>query len=434
MARPKILFLDGYSAAHIGNTALLDSSMENLKQQFPDAAFSALAKHPESLQAFCGCPCYQYLFPDLLRSERREGWRVLPWLAKNLMWAAVNALNLGIMHRLGLKISPMVYTVGRERRKAVKAMLDADIAVSISGEMLNDHFGRVLPFMLYGYWMARRLGKLTVIFPQSIGPLNKRWTKVLTRWVLNQCDLVMARDLPSADEAKKLGIEYHLIPDVAILQPLESEGEAGALLEKEGVRLKQRPIVGITVSEFRGGEHERQDRPYLDGVQRIAGYVTRELGGQVIFLSANLPAYGEEQDDSPVAERLYRSLDPGSQKNATFLTQVYSARQFKGIARLLDVFITTRMHAGIMATMAGTPTITLNTQRKLSGYMEMIGQQDQSIDIVDVEYDKLAAVLDRCLRDSDQIRRQLNRKREEIAPKVLQSGRRVKQLWDDRSG
>jgi len=350
------------------------------------------------------------------------------------MWAAVNTLNLGIMHRLGLMISPMLYSVGRERRKAVKALLDADIAVSISGEMLNDHFAKVLPFMLCGYWMAHRLGKLTVIFPQSIGPLNKGWTKALTRWVLNQCDLVMARDLLSADEAKKFGIKYHLVPDVAILQPLVSEEEAGALLEKEGVRLKQRPIVGITVSEFRGGEQKGQDRQYLDEVQRIGGYVTKELGGQVIFLSANLPAYGEEQDDFPVAERLYRSLDPECQKSATLLAQVYSARQFKGITRQFDVFITTRMHAGIMATMAGTPTITLNTQRKLYGYMMMIEQQGQSIDIADVTYETLREVLDRCLCDSDQIRRQLNRKREEIAPKVLESGRRVKQLWDDRSG
>ncbi len=428
----KILLLDAYSAAHVGNSALFDSSIEVLKRQFPDATFSACAKHAGSLEAMADCHCYPYLFPNLVSSNLRKGPRLFTWLLRNVTWGFLNAINLGILHRVGVKISPLLYSFG-PRRKAVQAILDADIAVSISGEMLNDDFRKLLPFFLYEYWMAHRLGKLTIIFPQSFGPLNRGWTKSITRWILRKCDLVLVRDELSDKEADKLGLPHHLIPDVAITQPMIDGDEAIALLEKIGLDPTQRPIVGLTVSGFKGAEVQGDGDAHLDAVSELARHVVEELGGQVLFLTSNIPVYGEEKGDLKLARQLYEPLSQASQQKARVTSTPFNARQFRGLTTQLDAFVSTRMHASILSSMGATPTITINTQRKLLGFMRMIGQECRSIDLADATPERLCQEVDHCLRDGDTIKQQLADKRKEIEPSVFHASELVKELWEARN-
>ena len=95
--------------------------------------------------------------------------------------------------------------------------------------MINDNFRKTLPLYLFEFWLAKKLGCRVVIFPQSIGPLRRRWTRVLTSWVLNQCDIVTARDDVSLDELKALKVcpkKIYQSPDVGVRQPVSDRQEA----------------------------------------------------------------------------------------------------------------------------------------------------------------------------------------------------------------
>ncbi len=431
----KILLLDAYSAAHMGNTALLDSSMDNLKAAVPEAQFAALAKAPESYAAFTDCACYTDLFPGLFAPERRRGWRLIPWLAVNGLWAMANIVNLGVLRRVGVSISPLAYTFNPARRRAVQALLDAGMVITISGEMLNEVFRKLLPFILCTYWIAQRLGKPMIVFPQSIGPFTIPWLTRLTSAVLRGCDLVMARDEPSFAEARRLGVpaeRLHFVPDVAIRQPMASPARAAALLAEAGVDVHARPLIGLTVSDFLDSSASAGERPYLDALARLCEYLAGERGVQLVFLTANRALYGEEQDDAPVAERLYNILSEEARVRVVRTQRLYSAREFKAMAAHLDVFITTRMHAGIMATMAGAPTIALGTQRKLEGYMALIGQAEYAVPVKEATYERLRALVEQALSDGPSIRTRLAAARSELEPRSLEAGRLVRALWNSR--
>ncbi|MDX9971661.1 MAG: polysaccharide pyruvyl transferase family protein, partial [FCB group bacterium] len=383
----KILLVDAYSAAHVGNAALLECSLDVLRETFPGATFEVLAKDPGALEEFCGCPCHSYLFPDLLSPERRSRIGALTWIAKNLAWAAVDALNLG----LGLGVSPLSYSFDERRREAVRALLEADLVVGIGGEMLNARFRRVTPFLLHGYWTAKRLGKRVVLFPQSIGPLGNGWFMRLSRLALRDCDLVMPRDELSALETQRLGLsagQVLRVPDVAVLQRQASREKAIELLRAEGwPGPGEGPVLGVAVCA--------EAREAFAGLRGLCEYVVLERSGQLVFLCANHP------EDCVAAGELFSSLSDAARARSVLLSKCYRPGEFKAITGLFDVFVSTRMHAAILATMSPVPTIAINTQPKVRGYMELAGQGERCLELAEANEVRLRGMFENCLAHNE---------------------------------
>jgi len=59
-----ILLVDAYSAQHIGNLALVDSALEQLRTQFPEAEFRILAFDPDSIEKYSGCETLETLWAE----------------------------------------------------------------------------------------------------------------------------------------------------------------------------------------------------------------------------------------------------------------------------------------------------------------------------------------------------------------------------------
>lgn len=403
-----ILIVDAYSAQHVGNAALVDSTLEQLRTYFPEGQFTILAFDPTSIERLSGCRTIETLWAKPFFTYPKI--EQIRWIIRESLWMFVNALNFSFLGRVHLFINPSKYTFSPVKRAALKAYEDADIVVSISGEALQDPLWKRIPFFLYGYWMAHKMGKIVVIFPQSIGPLRKWFTKVITRHVLRLCDLVLPRDYLSLETVKELGIDekkVHLVPDVAVNQLYVSSVEARQLLETEGVRLTRRPLVGMAISTWK----ELSPEKYLSTVRQLWHFVTEKLNGTAVLFAPNMP-FRQEDSDWELAHTLYESL--ARQDNIILLGKTYTPREFKGMLGELDLFISTRMHAAILATMIGTPTITINTQPKLQGYMRIIHQEVRACEIENFTLEKAKKLIEDTLADSYQIRLSLERAKHEV--------------------
>ena len=86
---------------------------------------------------------------------------------------------------------------------------------------------------------------------------------------------------------------------------------------------------------------------------------------------------------------------------------------FKGVCKNLDLFVSTRMHAAILSSLAPVPTIAINTQRKLRGYMELIGQADMCLDVTEVSPAALLQLMEISLSNKQEKLEALNSAREE---------------------
>lgn len=423
----KILLVDVNTVYHMGNAALLESSIEQLKTTFREAKFTILAFDPESIAKMCpDSRVIECLWARPFSSFSLPG--KISWMIREGTWAIFNALNLLFRKKMGIGLNPSLYTFSQIKRDVINAYSDADIVISISGEMLSDHNWKRLPLFLYGYWLGHIMDKIVAIFPQSIGPLDKKAVRAMVRYVLNRCDLVIPRDRISLGILSGLRIpesKVHLVPDVALNQPYIPSDKAKELLLKEGVNLDRRPLIGITISKFRESDYGK----YFQVIKLLCQFIAADIKGSLVFFSPNMP-YRQERSDLSLAQDLYKELP--DKENVAVISNLYSPREVKGMLGELDMFISTRMHVSILATMRGTPTITINSQPKLKGYMQMINQGEWSYDVENFTIVKAKELIISMLENNRQIREILAKSREEVAPKSLEASKLLKDLYDRR--
>ncbi len=82
------------------------------------------------------------------------------------------------------------------------------------GSLMQDATSAVNP-LYYGGLMklAQAMGLRTIAWGQGIGPLRRRSSQWITRWVLKNCDAISVRDGASAQLLADWGIDYKLAPD-----------------------------------------------------------------------------------------------------------------------------------------------------------------------------------------------------------------------------
>ena len=64
----------------------------------------------------------------------------IKWILREGTWAMINALNCFISQTMNFSIKPERYTFSPTKRMVMKAYMETDMVVSISGEMLNELF------------------------------------------------------------------------------------------------------------------------------------------------------------------------------------------------------------------------------------------------------------------------------------------------------
>jgi polysaccharide pyruvyl transferase WcaK-like protein len=121
------------------------------------------------------------------------------WVFTELLFMITQTINI-----YTFKICPYKLAFGH-KKTALYDFTNSEVCISISGELINDSFRKVLPFYLFMYWLAWKLGNKVIIFPQSIGPLNRKWTRTLTKYVLEKCIIASDRDKVSHEELTSLG-------------------------------------------------------------------------------------------------------------------------------------------------------------------------------------------------------------------------------------
>lgn len=392
------LIVDANSPAHVGNGVLLASSINVIRRAFPDAAIRFLSMEMTTPALITGLSydAFPFRFPVHASISRKVLW----------VMQEIAFIMMHIFNRCTFRFKPSTLCIRGYKKDAFRKIEEADIVVSITGEAINDRTRTTLPFYLFTYWLAISLGKKMVIFPQSIGPLSRSWTREMTAFVLKRCALVFGRDRYSMGELDGLGISQSIAqfsPDVGVIQPYVPLDEATRILESQEIRLSNKRLVGISVS--RPKEEGIADINHIEVILKSIKQTLSPSDTHLLILPANMPVNDHDFGDLPECEAFAAALP---EFHFDILApRIYRPEEYKGILALLDLFITSRMHVSILSTMVGTPTITLNTQRKLHGYMSNIGQERYSLNLDNLSAESLSAAINNALAEREVIRESL---------------------------
>ena len=235
---------------------------------------------------------------------------------------------------------------GVEARSRTTGLLPAlrsvDAVVSGGGGLLQDTTSaRSLAYYLAVLHMARLLGRCTVVFGQSVGPLSPRGRRWV-RWSL-QGTPASVRDRGSVELLASLGIGAHRGADAALVAPVAQTPPGGPA--------RGAPVVLVPRHGF-------------PGHTAVLAEVARRLiaGGVPVEVMALHP----EQDEGDAAT-VQRAVGDG--------TPVVPADFREAFARIAAAraVLSARLHALVFAAAAGIPHAGLVYDPKVAGFLEQSG-------------------------------------------------------------
>jgi polysaccharide pyruvyl transferase WcaK-like protein len=265
--------------------------------------------------------------------------------------------------RYGVKLS-LGKMLGPHQRHMFGLTLrrDIDALVDISGYRLGDAWGKEnLEWMAFLTGECHKAGKPVVLLPQMFGPFQKPGSAEWFRRILENADLVFARERISLEHAKSVGGRHdhiHLAPDITIFADPRGLSDT-PLCERRYACV----IPNMRIMDKSGDEW---GKVYIDRLESACRTLL------ATDLTVYILLHDQWGDDAKLASELLKRLRDDR-------VQLYSeedplrAKAFIAGARLL---VGSRFHALVGALATGVPVVALGWAHKYDMLLEEFGVSD----------------------------------------------------------
>lgn len=183
----KVLQTGTYSSWNKGDAAMQLSLRQLVLSRWPDSSVTVSAPFPDHDASLYGADA-------LVASGRRSPGRILAQVGRVVAWR--------LMRHSRPRAAAAILAADEE----LNAMIDADVVVDLSGDMLTDDYGPHVALSHYHpLLLSHALGRPVFVCAQSVGPF--RQTGRLARWLLERCAAITVRDALSLDNLDEIGLQ-----------------------------------------------------------------------------------------------------------------------------------------------------------------------------------------------------------------------------------
>lgn len=352
---PRITLLGNNAGRNVGDMAIMSSILESISRRLPGARFYVPSTNPAWTRANYG------------KRYKVRALSVMPWTAS--------------LRLLGV---PTLY-----------AMASSDIALICDGiifgnRLLNPAFNYLITLVLL-VPLARLLGCRMVCYSCGIGPLRSAASRLLARWTINGCDLVMMRDPQSVALARQIGVTrpIELTGDPAFVNPVSPDERAELILRRTGVD-PAAPLLAINVTAYMDQwlkEDERLARgaeliPMLaEGINQARERVRTPF---VPLVVATHPM------DEAICRRLATQVH-----GRMLLGPSYLSHDVQAVLRRCGMLLGMRFHSLVLAAAVNTPVMALVYAPKVRGLMRDLQCEDVALELADLDPSLLSEAIAR---------------------------------------
>lgn len=325
------------------------------------------------------------------------------------------------------------------RRHGVPAILDgpthipvitrmirqSDVMIFGGGHLLQDESSQLfIPFQLFKVVAAIALRRKVFCFAVGAGPIRTAFSRATVRWICSRLAAISTRDDESRAWLKRTGIvrpPIMVTADPAVLVAPAPETKGREILEREGVDLRETPVVGIAPRLwFHYGHHlvpvalrrrwgllSRKQLARFEELEQFfadtADTLIERLGAQVVFVPMSL---GPGQEDHQLAQRVRKRMR--FPKSAVCLSGDYPPAELKAVIGRLSLMIGVRLHSTIMSTSALVPSIHLAYGHKGHEYFRAIRMTNFALDLEDATVSSVVDLSLKALAEQAEIRTALS--------------------------
>ena len=261
-----------------------------------------------------------------------------------------------------------VYSCDRKSTFALlKILQQSDIFIWGGGSLMQDATSIASPIYYAGLMaLAQQRGLKTIAWAQGIGPLNKSFTRWMTKQTLLGCNGISVRDNASAELLRGWQIEPILAPDP--VWALESETPSD-------LPDTDKPIVAVILRS-----HPLLTKARLQTlIQAITDFQTQS--DSFILLIPFQP-----QQDKAIAEQISARL----QQDRAVMS-VPNPKQLKGLFKSVKMAIGMRLHSLIMAASEGCSCFALSYDPKVTQLMSELNLSGYELENLPKDPELIAA-------------------------------------------
>lgn len=381
----KVMIVNAFGRSNRGDSVLLDECIAEVREALPTAQISCAI--------FEGIAAAQTVHPDVRFSERignaRQGgvWGKLVTLA---LMAMATAAVLPGMRWLSGALPPA-------QRASWQMIRAADFVISAPGGYIHDtNFSYYIA--LLHIWLGQRRGTRVILAPQSIGPIDALFARLIARAVLSRADAVCARESYTWSFLRNT---LHLSKSI-----LHRSGDSAfwntnvskdaALIGEAWVQIgldpdAGGPLLGLTVVNWsfpKAADVEVARQAYILGLARVIDHLGTQHGYRAVI-------FNQVSDDLGMADRVAAAC--------TCPVLIDRISREPDVLRALiarsALFLGTRFHSCIFAMMAYCPTFAIAYLPKTSFILRDLGLDTRQTSIIDFDPEAVIASLERDIVD-----------------------------------
>jgi colanic acid/amylovoran biosynthesis protein len=261
---------------------------------------------------------------------------------------------------------------GESRRRTLACYRAADVVLSAPGGFLHDHYS--IEERLQGFELALRLSKPLILIGQSIGPFWKPKSLKRVRQVLNRASRICVRDEISSRHLAQCGVDpakIRITADAAFLwhriapEMFKPKGESNARL------------IGLSFRVWPLGD-QRMLQQTIAKAEQLCRHLLCNSDRKILFLSTcqGIPGY---VDDSQIAVEIRSRLPNDMQARCDIDRLRYRPLELMRALGQCDAFIGMRLHACILAMLAGVPAMGLGYEDKTQEIFRQMGLESYQL-------------------------------------------------------
>ena len=401
-----------YGWGNLGDAAIQESMLANVRRRRPDARFVGISLNPTNTTAIHGIEALpitrHWSPPPVDRVPDSPAAAPAPEAAPHgAGWR--DAMPVRLLRALLRPVRPFVeelrFCLGNLRH-----LQEIDLLVISGGGQISDDWGGPMdhPWSMFTWALCARIaGTPVAIVSVGAGPIDAAWSRRFFLMALRLASWRSVRDEESLQYLRRSGctLPVEVYPDLAFGLPAPAPTGSGP----------EHPVVGISPMAWchpDPGLWPEQDGARYERLMELLTRFTRETvdRGHAVRLFTNQIRNDRRAFDDLVA-RAALDETPATRDLDHLLERIAGA----------DLVVTSRLHGVILSFLQGKPVIALSYESKIDAVMRQFGQWHFRLDIEEFTGEELRSRCDEILQ-----------LREELSARIAAVAARHRQKLDEQ--
>jgi polysaccharide pyruvyl transferase CsaB len=298
----------------------------------------------------------------------------------------------------------------------IKTIASSELLISGGGSLFQDVTSANSP--LY-YWMiiflAKLMGKKTMVYSQGIGPLQRPRNRKLLAWLFNGLSKITVRDEGAKSDLASMGVTREIVvtADPVLGIPAQSiDAQLGReILERSGLDfLDEQRLLGVFIRSW-------ENDSYLPELVKACEQLAQD-GWRIVFVPMQFP------QDIAVAKQAAKLM----KHETVYLKEMFDPVEMLAITKNFDLIIGMRLHSLINGAVAGIPLVGISYDPKIDRFLQQIGLPSlNSVD--DLNSETLVELVNWVHNNREEIKVEMEKRVSGLYQKAWQAARIAIELW-----